>query len=136
MANNVQTSIAARRAAVDARTALINVGGAGSLSIYSGTQPASPDAALSGNTLLVSCALSATAFGAANSSGVATANAITAGNPVANGTASFYRIFAGNGTTAVIDGTVGTSGSDLNLGSTTISIGVPVTINSLTLTQP
>lgn len=135
MANNLTVSIAGRQAALDAITAKINVGGAGNLSIYSGTQPATPDTGATG-TLLVSCALSTTSFGATNSSGVATANAITAGNPGNNGTAGYFRIYAGNGTTAVVDGTVGVSGADLNLGSTTISTGVPVSISSFTLTHP
>jgi hypothetical protein len=135
-ANNLVISTAARQAALDAVTAKINVGGAGSLAIYSGTQPASPDTAISTQTLLVSCAFSATSFGATNSSGVATANAIAQGSPVASGTAAWFRIYAGNGTTGVIDGTVGVSGADLNLGSTTISTGVPVSITSFTLTHP
>lgn len=134
-ANNLTLSIAARQAALDSITAKINVGGAGNLSIYSGTQPATPDTGATG-TLLVSCVLSTTSFGATNSSGVATANAITNGNPAASGTAGYFRIYAGNGTTAVIDGTVGVTGADLNLGSTTISTGVPVSISSFTLTHP
>lgn len=134
-ANNLTLSIAARQAALDAVTAKINLGGAGNLSIYSGSQPATPDTTATG-TLLVTCVLSSTSFGATNSSGVATANAITNGNPVANGTAGYFRIFAGNGTTAVLDGTVGTSGADLNLGSTTITTGVPVSITSFTLSHP
>lgn len=135
MANNLTVSVAARQAALDAVTAKINVGGAGNVSIYSGSQPATPDATATG-TLLVSLALSSTSFGATNSSGVATANAITNGNPVASGTAGYFRVYAGNGTTAVVDGTVGTSVTDLVLGSTTISTGVPVSISSFTLTHP
>jgi hypothetical protein len=134
--NNLVLSIAARQAALDGVTAKINVGGPGNFSIYSGAQPTSPDTAITSQVLLVSCGFSATSFGATNSSGVATANAITSGNPVASGTAAWYRIYAGNGTTAVIDGTVGTTGCDLNLGSTTISVGTPVSITSATLTHP
>jgi hypothetical protein len=135
-ANNLTLSVAGRQAALDAVTAKINVGGAGKISIYSGAQPTNPDTAISSQVLLVSCNFSATSFAATNSSGVATANAIASGNPVASGTAAWFRIYAGNGTTAVIDGTVGTAGADLNLGTTTISTGTAVTINSFTLTHP
>jgi hypothetical protein len=39
-----------------------------------------------------------------------------------------------SGNTAVIDGNVGTSGSDLNLNTTSIVTGGPVAISSFTIT--
>jgi hypothetical protein len=126
---------AARNAAADAVVDLVDVGGAGSLRIYSGTAPADANAALSGNTLLAQLAMSATAFGAA-ASGVATAAAITQDSSAdATGTATFFRILAGNGTTVVMQGEVGTSGANLNLNSVAISAGAAVSVSSLTYTQ-
>lgn len=134
MAFDIQISTAAKNAACDAITALLNVGGAGTIKVYDGTKPAGPNTAITSQVLGVTLTFSATSFGAA-SSGVATANAITSGSPAANITASWYRA-CNNAGTAVIDGTVGTSGCDLNLGSTTITTGVPVAITSATYTHP
>jgi len=125
---------AAQNAAADAVVDLVDVGGAGSLRIYSGTAPATANAALSGNTLLAQLTMSATAFGSA-SSGVATAAAITQDSSAdATGTATFFRILSGGGT-VVIQGEVGTSGADLNLNSVAISSGAAVSVSSLTYTQ-
>ena len=107
----------------------------GSLRIYSGTPPANGDAALSGNTLLANLAFGATVFGAA-SNGVATANAITADSSAdATGTASFFRALESDGTTVVFQGTVGTSGAELNLSSLSIVAAGNVSVSSLTYTQ-
>lgn len=135
MALTPSITTAARNAACDAVTALVNAGGAGTLRIYSGTMPADANAALSSNTLLAQLTMSATSFGAA-SSGVATANAITADSSAdATGTATFFRILAGNGTTVVIQGSVGTSAADLILNSTSITVGAAVSVSALTYTQ-
>jgi len=105
----------------------------GKLRIYSGSVPANADASLGGATLLAELTMNATAFGAA-SGGTITANAITADTSADNtGTASFFRIFQSDGTTVVYQGTVGTSGADLNLNSITINAGVQVQVTSLTL---
>lgn len=125
------TTAQASRAA-DAVTARAN---SGSLRIYSGTPPANAAAALAGNTLLASLPLGATAFAAA-SAGVATANAITAdASADATGTATFYRVMETDGTTVVFQGTVGTSGAELNLNTVSIIAGGNVAVTSLTYTQ-
>jgi hypothetical protein len=68
---------------------------------------------------------------------VATFNAIAQDSAAdATGTAAFFRIFQSDGTTAVIDGDVGTTGSDLNLNTTSIVAGGPIQITSMTLTAP
>ena len=124
-------------AMLNALTALCNTG---LLRIYSGTEPATANTALSGNTLLAELTLSATAFGAPAASGsdrVATANAITADSSADNsGTASFFRLFQSGGTIVVYQGTAGTSGQQLNLNATDIIAGGNVSISSLTITQP
>lgn len=121
-----------RNRAADAVTARAN---SGSLRIYDGTPPADANAALSGNTLLASLPMSATAFAAA-ASGVATANAITADSSAdASGTATFFRVLETDGTTVVFQGTVGVSGAELNLNSVSIVAGGNVSVTSLTYTQ-
>ena len=109
--------------------------GAGSLlKIYDATGgvPTNAAAALGSQVLLASLSCSST-FGTV-SSGVLTANAITSATAGASGTAAFFRITTSGGT-AVVQGTVGTSGADLNLSTTTISSGVTVAISSLVLTE-
>ncbi len=134
MANNLIISTAARNAAMDAVTALINVGGAGTIEIYDGSQPATPGTAVTTQNKLVTLTFSATSF-AASSAGTATANAITNGTAIASGTPAWARIKSGGGT-AVIDCTVGTSGTDIVLASGTIGSGSTVSLTSFTLTHP
>ena len=121
-----------RNAQLDAITTA--VGTSGILRIYSGTRPANVAAAITG-TLLAECVCNASAFAAAASGGVLTANAISNDSSAnASGTASHYRLFQSNGTTAVIDGDVSTSGADLNLDNTSINSGQVVSITSFTIT--
>jgi len=121
-----------RSRAADAVTVRANTG---SLRIYSGTAPANADTALSGNTLLAQLTMAGTAFGAA-SNGVATAGTITADSSAdATGTATFFRVLESDGTTVVFQGTVGTSGAELNLSSTSIVATGTVSVTSLTYTQ-
>lgn len=129
----LKIATATRNAAADASAALLNTG---YIRIYSGTRPANPQTALSGNTLLAELRFGATAFSAA-SNGVATANAITQDSSAdASGTATFARILKSDGTSVWGDCDVGTSGSDINLNSVSIVAGGTVSITSMTLTQP
>lgn len=131
MAKNTQLTNLAANAEADAVAALLNNG---YLRIYSGTQPATGDTALSGNTLLAELRFNATAFGAAVA-GVATANAITSDSSAdATGTATFYRCFKSDGTTAVMDGNISTSGANINLNSTAIQAGATVSCSAFTVT--
>jgi len=108
--------------------------GAGSvLEIRSGSKPASPETAASG-TLLVSITIpgSYTSVG-----GVLTAADPSSQLPVAAGTAGHFRCKQSGGT-AVLDGTVSASGGggDMQLGSTTITMGVPVDLGVPTINVP
>jgi hypothetical protein len=124
----ITVSNAGSRSANDAALTLLNAGGAGSMRVYSGTMPAKADSALSGNTLLATLTLSATAFGA-------TANAITSDTNAANtGTATFFRL-VNNAGVAVIQGTVGTSGTDAIINSASITSGDTVSCSSLTISS-
>ena len=106
----------------------------GFLRIYDGTQAATADTAVGAQVLLAELTFGATAFGAA-SAGVATANAITQDSSAnATGTASWFRVLQSNGTTVLFDGSVGTSGANLNLNSVAISSGAAVQVTALTFT--
>jgi hypothetical protein len=107
------------------------IGSNGLLRIYDGTRPATGGAA---TTKLAELALSATAAGAA-ASGVLTLSAITQDSSAdATGTATWFRITTSGGT-HVIDGNVGTSGSDLNLVTTSIVATQPVSVTSFVITE-
>jgi hypothetical protein len=109
--------------------------GSGLVEIYTGAQPATPDVALSGQTLLATLTLNATPFGAP-SGGTITANAITSGTAVATGTAAWFRVYKSDGVTAVIDGSAGTSGTDMILNDVNITMGATVAATSYTISMP
>jgi hypothetical protein len=131
MALNPKQTNTAANAAADAVVALAN---SGKLRIYDGTQPATADTAVSTQNLLAELTLNSTAFGAAVA-GVATANSITSDSTAdASGTATWFRIVKSDGTTVLWDGSVGTSGCDLNLNTAVIEAGAIVAVTSLTYT--
>ena len=110
------------------------VGTSGVLKIFTGSPPANCGTADSG-TLLASLTCNASAFGTA-SGGVLTANAISNATAGATGTAGYFRVYPSSPTTtnAVVQGLIGTSGSDLNLNSTSISSGQTVSVSSFVIT--
>jgi hypothetical protein len=133
MANDLRESNAAVNAKADAVSDLLDNG---YLRIYDGSRPATADTAVGAQTLLAELRFNATAAPAA-SAGVLTFNALTADSSAnATGTASWFRALSSNGTTAVFDGEVGTSGSDLNLATTSIVAAAEVSVTSFTYTQP
>jgi hypothetical protein len=128
------TMIDARKnAMLDTFTA--GIGASPVLRIYDATGgvPANANAALSSQVLLGTLTFSATPFPAA-ATGTLTANAITQDSAAdATGTAAFYRILNSAGTTTYAQGTVGTSGADLNLNTTSIVLGGPISVTALTI---
>jgi len=132
MANNLKYSAALKNARLDQITS--KVGTSGLLRIYDGTQPASPDTAIGSQTKLAELTCNASAFAPAASGGVLTANAISGANALATGTAAWFRLCKSDGT-AVIDGTVGTSGTDLIIDNTSINSGQSVSVSSLAITS-
>lgn len=126
-------------------------GGAGFLiDIYSGARPASPDLAATGTKLVT---LSAAGAGtglhlasAAAGGALAKASAETwQGTGLANGTAGYFRLRTGadtggaESTTAIrVDGTVATSGGDLNMTSVAVASGAPYIVSAagFNLTNP
>jgi len=111
----------------------------GKLVFYSGTPPANVDAALAGNTVLAELDMSNPAFGAAADAApgaVATASAITDDTSAnATGTASFARI-ENLSSVAVLQLTVGTSGTEIIVNTVSFVAGAVVEVTSLTVTMP
>ena len=122
-------STAVRNAMLDAITSAI--GASGLLRIYDGSRPASGGSA---TTKLAELALSATAAPGA-SGGVLTFSSITQdASADATGTATWFRIVTSGGA-FVLDWSVGTSGSDLNLTTTSIVATQPVSVTSFVITE-
>lgn len=121
-----------RNARLDVLTT--NIGASGIVKIYSGSVPANVGTALTSQVLLAQLACSST-FAPASSGGVLTANAITTESSAdGTGTATFFRITTSGGT-AEIQGSVGTSATDLILNTTSIVAGAAVSISSMTITE-
>lgn len=87
-------------------------------------------------TLLAELVCAAT-LGTSSGTATLTFNTITGDSSAdANGTATWFRIVKSDGTTHVMDGTVGTSGQDLNLSaSTSISVGQVINVSSFTISE-
>jgi len=131
-AHSPKLSNTSANAAADAVAALMN---SGYLKFYTTAQPATADTAVSGQTLLATLRFNATAFGSAVA-GVATANAITSDtNAAATGTADWFRILKSDNSTVVMDGSLGTSGADINLATTSIVAAGTVSVSAFTYTQ-
>ena len=117
---------AARNAACDAVVDLVDVGGGGKVVIKT-----------AGASVLATIPTAATAFGSA-STGIATAASLPlSANASASGTAATYEV-QNNAGTVIWSGTVSATGGggDMQLSTTTITSGQPVSITSWTHTQP
>ena len=114
--------------------ALSDLADNGYLRIYDGTQPATADTAISSQVLLAELRFNADAAPSAVD-GVLTFNAITQDSNANNtGTASWFRALKSDGSTVLFDGTVGVSGSDLNIATTAIVAGAIVGVTSFVYT--
>ena len=104
------------------------------LRIYTGPRPATA-AAITTQTLLAELICNAT-FAPAASGGVLTLNAISddvAAN--ASGFPQWFRIVKTDGTTFVLDGSVGHVGSDLNFSSLDFVVNALVKVTTFTITE-
>lgn len=120
----------ARNAACDAIVDLVDAGaGAGTLEIKSAAST------VAGTSEVATVTFADPAFGAAATGVASLASAMTDDTNATGGTASDYTVFDSNNV-AVWQGAVATSGSDLNLSSTTIGAGDTVSISTFTLTVP
>lgn len=129
----IKQTTAVRNAQLDALNS--QTGTSAKLRIYNGTRPANANTAITSQTMLVELTCNATAFAAAASGGVLTANAISNGTAAATGTASWFRLWQSNGTTAIMDGDVSTTGADININNTSIATGQTVSVSSFTVTD-
>lgn len=136
MATRIST--AARNAACNAVVDLVDAGSAaGEIEVRTGTQPATPNDAATGD-LLLTFTLNDAAFGNA-ATGVATLDvdpALTA-TGADDGTAGWFRLLDSDAN-AILDGSVTGEGGggQLELSTTTVSVGLEVTITSGTVTMP
>ena len=131
MALNTQVSNTGVNAEADAFAALFNTG---YLRIYDGTQPANADTAVGIQVLLAELRFNATAFGA-SALGVITANAITADSSANNtGTATWFRCLKSDGTTVLMDGSVGLATANMIMNAVAIAAGAAVSCSAFTHT--
>lgn len=128
----------------------------GVIDVYSGTQPATADAAPTG-TKLGRITLASGAFTAgvatngltfaAAADGAVSKSGTWSFSGLAAGTAGYFRLKTNTGadvdtdqTTlkaeARLDGSIAVSGADMNLSNITIAPGVPATVDGFTWTQP
>jgi hypothetical protein len=129
-------AVAGRNAGLDARLDRMDAGaGAGVIEIYSGSQPATGDTAETG-TLLATFTCADPAWSAATG-GVKTLDADPdlSTTAVATGTAGWARCKDSTGVD-VMDGSVGTSGTDFIINSTSITSGQTVNLTAGTVTDP
>ena len=130
----LQLSVAVRNARLDAiETA---VGATAVMKIKSGAAPASCAAADSG-TVLATLTLPSDWLAAASSGSKAKSGTWQDASADAAGTAAHFRIYASDGTTCHLQGTVTITGGggDLTLDNTNIAVGQQVTITGFTLTD-
>lgn len=128
----IQLSVAARNARLDAIETAI--GTAAVLKIRTGAQPATCATADSG-TVLASLTLPSDWMNAASSGAKTLLGTWTDASADASGTAAHFRLYASDGTTCHMQGTVAASGADLNVDNVTFASGQSFTITSFTLTD-
>ena len=123
---NFRLSQNARNLLLEKLRDVIDAGsGAGTMSIYSGTQPATADTALSGNTLLATLTFADPSAGSASGGSLAFSHIVqdvSADNP---GTATWARIRDSAGVT-VFDCDVATAGATLTIDSATVVASAPI----------
>ena len=131
----VQLSVACRNAALDALETTI--GTAAVLHLRTGGPPATVATANSG-TLLASMTLDSDWWAAASSGAKAKSGTWSDASANATGTVAHFRIFASDGTTCGMQGTVTITGGggDMTVDSTSITAAQVVTISTFTLTAP
>jgi hypothetical protein len=123
-------SSAAASAAMDAVAGLLS---GGMLELYDGAQPADADMEPIDQKILAALPLGTPAFLPADE-GVASLAAPASGTVANTGEASWYRFRTSAGE-VIEDGSVGTSGCNLNLSSVFLSAGAQLVIDSFALKQ-
>jgi len=127
----MKLSTAARNAIMDSITT--TMGNAGKLRVYTGSAPAAPSDAATGT--LLSEHTTGTPFAPSASAGVLSPTLPSNVNASATGTAGYWRLYKSDGTTCVAQGSVGTSGAEINFNTLSLVSGGPVQVNSWTITE-
>ena len=107
----------------------------GYIKIYDGTQAATGDTAVGAQNLLATLRFASTSAPGA-SGGVVTCSTIAAVSAVYTSTATWFRCLASDNSTKVFDGSIGTSGGNMNFDSVAIQSGAQVSISAFTYTAP
>lgn len=130
----IQFSAAVRNARLDSIETTIST--AAVLKIRTGSAPANVATADSG-TVLATMTLPSDWMAAASGGAKALSGTWQDASADASGTAAHFRVYASDGTTAHIQGTVTVTGGggDLQLDSTSITSGQSVTVTAFTLTD-
>ena len=129
----LQFSAAVRNAMLDVIESTIGVSAV--LKIRTGAAPADVATADSG-TVLATLNLPSDWMAAASTGTKAKSGTWQDTSADAAGTAAHFRIYASDGTTPHIQGTVGQGSGDLSLDNTNIASGQQVTVTTFTLTAP
>jgi hypothetical protein len=127
----IKLAASTRNARLDAIETEVGTGAV--LKIRTGSAPADVATADSGS-VLVTITLDSDWMAAASSGSKAKAGTWS-GTASGTGTAEHFRIYASNGTTQKIQGTVGQGSGDLSLDNTSIASGQTVTVSTFTLTD-
>lgn len=128
---------AVKNSALDTIKTAIDAGaGAGTIKIYTGTQPTSPADAITTQTLLGTLTFSDPC--GTSASGTLTMSAITQDSSAdATGTATWARIADSTGATVCdVDVTATGGGGTLQFNTTSFVIGGPILISAFTITVP
>lgn len=108
------------------------IGSGALIRIYTATRPATPETAITSQTLLATVTVSG--------SFTSTAGVLTAADPAsvtiaATGTAAWFRLLT-SGATAILDGTVGTTATDIILATVALSSGATLDLGVPTINVP
>ena len=129
-------SVAVRNAKADAITTAADAGTAAIIQIYDSTGTGRPatGGAVTTQVLLATLTMSATSFAAASSGTIVGASITDDSSADATGTATWFRMLTQSAGTHIMDGDVGTSGSDLNLNTVSLVSGATVSITQFDIT--
>jgi hypothetical protein len=132
---SVQLSLAVRNARLNAIETAI--GASAILEIYSGAVPASCAAATTGTALAQFALAAAWAAQAANGAMSLSSTPLTS-SAIGNGNAGYFRIYASDGVTCHLQGSVTAAGSggDMTVDNPSIVTGQIVTVSGFTLNEP
>jgi hypothetical protein len=129
----LQISVAVRNAMLD--TIESTIGTSAVLKIRTGAQPANC-AAVDTGTVLATMSLPSDWMAAANAGSKALNGTWQDASADATGTAAHFRVYASDGTTCHMQGSVTATGAggDMTLDNTSVAAGQSITISSFTLT--